>query len=256
MTITRTHNPASFIITGSPRSGLGTIYHALEQHPALQVICKDENPHFANDALFGVGNPSNQRYDQHYVDYGEDLLHGEISSAYLTHPYAISRIHRYNPDIKLVIILRNPAMRTYSQWQYATAQGLETASFTDILTTTAQSVEDMTAYQRNSLYGYHVSHILQYLDPHQVLFLKSDDLKEDPEVAMYRLFQFIGVPYLDLDLTAQNIGSYASSLTAETYNQMMEAYTSDVKTLESLVGLDCSSWKAKKAIDIQSKMNA
>ena len=124
MTSIRTQNSASFIVTGSPRSGLGTIYHALEQHPALQVICKDKNPHFADDNLYQRGNPSNQIYDQNYVDYGDDFLHGEVSSAYLTHPFAISRIQRYNPDIKLVIILRNPAMRTYSHWQYATAHGL------------------------------------------------------------------------------------------------------------------------------------
>ncbi len=256
MATTRTHNPASFIVTGSPRSGLGTIYHALEQHPALQVICKDEKPHFTDEDLYQSGNPSNRTYDQHYVDYGDDFLHGEVSAAYLTHPFAISRIQRYNPDIKLVIILRNPAMRTYSQWQQATAQGLENRPFTDVLTKTVQSKEDLTHYQSQSLYGYHVSHVLQYLDPHQLLFIKSDDFKEDPEVAMYQLCQFIGVPYLDLDLTAQNIGSYTDSLTDEMYDQVMQTYSSDVKSLESLVGWDCSTWTAQKSKEAKPRVTA
>ena len=220
------------------------------------MICKDKNPHFADDNLYQRGNPSNQIYDQNYVDYGDDFLHGEVSSAYLTHPFAISRIQRYNPDIKLVIILRNPAMRTYSHWQYATAHGLETKSLSELLSPTERSHEDLTPYQNQSLYGYHVSHLLQYLDPHQLLFLKSDDLKEDPEVAMYRVFQFLGVPYLDLDLTAQNLGSYSSSLPVELYDQMMQAYVSDIKDLESLVGLDCSTWTSKEAIEEQLQLHA
>jgi len=252
LTTTRTHNPASFIVTGSPRSGLGTIFHALEQHPALQVICKDEKPHFADDDLYMSGNPSNDIYEKDYLNYGDAFLHGEVSSAYLTHPFAISRIQRYNPDIKLAIILRNPALRTYSQWQQATAQGLEKRPFTDVIAKTAQSKEDLSLYQSQSLYGYHVSHLLQYLDPHQLLFLKSDDFKEDPEVAMYRLCQFIGIPYLDLDLTAQNIGSYTESLPDEIYDQVMQTYKPDIKRLESIVGWDCSTWTSHKSMGTQS----
>ena len=55
----------------------------------------------------------------------------EASPYYLFHPYVPERVHEFNPNIKLIILLRNPIDRAYSHYQYISKLGLEKLSFED-----------------------------------------------------------------------------------------------------------------------------
>jgi len=250
----RDSHPASFLVIGNPRSGLSSVHHALSQHPKLQVISSGEKAHFADDNAYAHGNPPRSIYESGYKNLSGDLIRGEVTSSYLSHPFAISRIHRYNPDIKLIVILRNPAMRTYSHWQEAKSRGLEKRSFAEIVHDACSSSlsqyetpPSSDNYIAQSLYSEQVSHIQQYFGPHQILCLRTEDLKEDAQVALYRMYQFIGVPYLEVDVPAQNVGSYAQSIEPKLYQDLSEHHRSDIRALESLVGWDCKDWTAPLA---------
>jgi len=241
------------MVIGSPRSGLSSIYHALAQHPQLQVIASADEAYFSNDQNFLRGTPRKSIYESAYKEVHEDLIRGEISSSYFTHPFAISRIQRYNPDVKLVIVLRNPAIRTYSHWQHAKSRGIEQRSFDEVVQSDKSSSDVLhfssispTDYMAHSLYSEYVSHIQQYFGPHQLLYVRTEDLKEDTEVALYRISDFIGVPYFDLDIPAQNVQSYDQSLSAHLYEHLQEVHREDVCKLEALTGCDCSDWTSSQ----------
>lgn len=256
MNTTRISNPASFVIMGSPRTGLSSIYHALTQHPSLQVICSGDDGYFADETHFANGNPPVHLYNQQFKQFSDDIIRGEISSGYLMHPFAISRLQRYNPDIKLIIILRNPAMRTYSHWHKAVQSGLEERSFVQVVKDARESYvsSDHTMplnYTGSSLYSSHISHVQQYFDTHQILFLLSDELKEDTDVALYRMCQFIGVHYMEMDTTAQNIGSYPSSIKPQEYNDLCAIHREDVNKVEKLTGLNCQEWLTQMPVQTQ-----
>ena len=241
---------------GSPRTGLSSIYHALTQHPSLQVICSGDDGYFADDSRFANGTPPAHLYNQQYKQFSENIIRGEISSGYLMHPFAISRMQRYNPGIKLIIILRNPAMRTYSHWHKAIKAGIEERSFAQVVEDARESYvsSDHTMllnYIGNSLYSSHISHVQQYFDTHQILYLLSDELKEDTHVALYRICQFIGVHYMEVDTTAQNIGSYPQHIQPKEYNDLSAVHREDIKNVEKLTGLNCKEWLTKMPAQAQ-----
>jgi len=248
----------SFIVAGARRSGHASIRHALSQHPRLQLIEDRHQGYFAKDDLYERGNPLIPYDDQLYASDTPLLVTGEVTNAYLHHPTAISRIYRYNPSIKMIVILRNPAERTYSHWQEATNQGLENRSWEQAINDELESSDNSILYQStlkgsylcSSRYGNQIQHLLQYLNPHQLLFIKSEDLRDDIEVMLYQIFQFLHVPYLDVDTSAQNLGDYHSSLNAESYNEIISAVQDDIELTEAMLGWNCDDWKQQRSVPI------
>lgn len=239
---------------GAKRSGHASVYHALTQHPQLRLIDQEDHGFFANDALFTKGNPSSRLYEQLCPKVYSDQICGEVSNTYLHHPAAIARINRYNPNIKLIIILRNPADRAYSHWQDTVTRGSENRSLTASinhevvsldLSSQHQSTHE-TGYLNNSRYSAQIEYLHQYFSPHQLLFIKSEDLRDDTEVVLYQLFQFLNVPYLEVDTSAQNLGNYQHSISADSYNKIINEVQADIIQTERLLGWDCRDWKDLK----------
>jgi hypothetical protein len=56
------------------------------------------------------------------------LYVGEASTAYLTDPSSAKNIYNFNPEAKIIIILRNPAERAYSLYNWMVQDGYEYAS--------------------------------------------------------------------------------------------------------------------------------
>src|SRR4051794_18715528 len=53
---------------------------------------------------------------------------GEASTAYLTDPSAAGNIYKYNPEARIIIVLRNPADRAYSLYCWMVQEGYENKS--------------------------------------------------------------------------------------------------------------------------------
>ncbi len=248
---------AAFILAGARRCANQSMYHMLSQHPMIQVLSDDDSGYFSTDENFDHGNPKSCHYDNLYSDSITDLIKGEVSATYLSSHQAIARIHRYNPNIKLIVILRNPAERTYSHWQKSKHLGVEKRSFAHALDEEASSRTDeltrQSSYLSESLYSDYIETLLQYFSPHQLLFLKAEDLRDDTEVTMYQVFQFLDVPFLYTDTSAQEVGHYTESISGQTYNDLIQFFAKDISKTETLLGWNCSDWSTPRTAIQESK---
>ena len=112
------------IIIGAQKSGTGAFYEILRQHP--QIIDRPGEIHFF-DIHFQEGiewykaqfpqieNPKAVRIDK--------------SPYYFFHPIAPKRAHSVLPKAKLIILLRNPVDRAYSQYWMNIRKKTEQLSF-------------------------------------------------------------------------------------------------------------------------------
>ena len=77
---------------------------------------------------------------------------GEITPFYLFHPEVAERIKRHMPNIKLIILLRDPAKRAISQYQHAVRKGFETLELKEALEAEEDRMNngDELVFQRNS----------------------------------------------------------------------------------------------------------
>jgi hypothetical protein len=125
-----------FLIVGVQRCGTTSMFHALSQHPAvIGALLRRKEVHY-----FDIGYRRGMTwYQSHFPLRASARLAARSTGAapvafesgpyYMFHPLAPERIARDLPGVKLVVMLRDPASRTYSAYAHESALGYETESF-------------------------------------------------------------------------------------------------------------------------------
>jgi hypothetical protein len=123
-----------FIIAGAQRAGTTSLYRYLAGHPAVVPASRKEVHFF--DLAYHRGL---WWYRAHFplrtrrTASGAAVRTGEASPYYMFHPHAPRRIAAALPRVKLVVLLRNPIDRAFSQYHHEVRHGHETLSFPDAL---------------------------------------------------------------------------------------------------------------------------
>ncbi len=105
------------------------------------------------------------------------------------------------PNIKLIVILRNPVDRTYSHYQMRVKLGKEPISFEEALAIeeSGQCPEmkgrspPIYPYLATSIYVKHLERWLSFFSPDQMLILFNEDLKTDPLGTLNQVCAFLEV---------------------------------------------------------------
>jgi hypothetical protein len=124
----------SFIMIGGQRCGTTSLFRALTAHP--QVV----RPAFHKGINYFDLNYQRGMtwYRGHFpmapVAEAMTARHGgpmsfEASGYYMYHPFALERIARDLPQVKLVIMLRDPVERAYSAYRHELSRGYEWETF-------------------------------------------------------------------------------------------------------------------------------
>ena len=105
----------NFTIIGAQKSGTSSLYYYLEEHPNISVSIKKEL-HF-----WSLHYEKGQDwYRSHFlpIPEGEFWQTGEASPTYLDSPETPERMYREFPDMKLIVLLRNPVSRAISHYHH------------------------------------------------------------------------------------------------------------------------------------------
>ncbi|WP_328794709.1 sulfotransferase domain-containing protein [Herbidospora solisilvae] len=111
----------SFLIVGAQRCGTTSLYRALSQHPMVAKPVLRKGVHYF-DMAYGRGLAW---YRAHFPLRRTGMLAFESSPYYLFHPLAGPRIAWDLPDVKLVVLVRDPVERAISAHAHELARGFE-----------------------------------------------------------------------------------------------------------------------------------
>jgi hypothetical protein len=121
----------SFLICGGQRCGTTSLYRALSQHPAVLKAVLHKGVHYF-DVGYGRGPrwyrghfPTLRAADRVEATWGVRAQTFESSPYYMYHPQAPARIAADLPDVRLVVLVRDPVERAYSQHAHEVARGYE-----------------------------------------------------------------------------------------------------------------------------------
>ncbi|MFY0579570.1 sulfotransferase domain-containing protein [Cystobacter fuscus] len=113
------HLHPSFILIGPPKSGSTSLWYSLSAHPRVAVreniYCKEPS-FFWRDDLYARGIESYLR--NFPKDDGSGRITFECTQNYFSSPDAYRRIHEAYPDMKLIVVLRDPVARAYSLYTH------------------------------------------------------------------------------------------------------------------------------------------
>jgi hypothetical protein len=176
-----------FFVIGAAKAATTWIQVQLQAHPA--IFMPDPEPHFFS-----------REYDRgldHYAGFFEGRpqerpVIGEKSADYLSHPDAPARIAAMVPHARLVLQLRDPVERAYSDYKMFYRRGTVGGRPQDYL----QSLDNpFPRFLEDGLYGRHVERWLRHFPREQILAFRFEDVAEAPEAVMRRTCDHLGVAF-------------------------------------------------------------
>ena len=118
-----------FLIIGAQRCGTTSLYRYLEKHPQVIGAAPSKGVHY-----FDVHHERSLRwYRAHFPTrrrrerVGRRAVTGEASPYYVFHPHGPDRVRAAVPNVRLILMLRDPVVRAFSQYQQEYARGFEDA---------------------------------------------------------------------------------------------------------------------------------
>jgi hypothetical protein len=193
----------NLFLVGAAKAGTTTLYEALTRHPAVYMSPMKE-PHFFSRIQPA---PEREAFFPHVTAEDEYLalfegatgeqLRGEASTSYLWDANAAERIKRVLPEARILIILRDPVDRAYSQYWNDVREGFERRSFLDALVEEQRSGPG--AWGVTSLYiecGRYADQVERYLDRFgpRVHVSFFEDLVGDEASTLADIHSFLELP--------------------------------------------------------------
>ena len=109
------HEKLGFVIAGAQKAGTTTLDHLLRTHPQVLMASVKET-HFFDDETLDWRRPDYAVLDAFYPA-TPGRLRGEATPITLFWRPALDRLHRYDPDARIVLSLRDPVQRACSHWR-------------------------------------------------------------------------------------------------------------------------------------------
>ncbi|GAA3777135.1 hypothetical protein GCM10022271_06650 [Corallibacter vietnamensis] len=104
----------SFMIVGAQKAGTTSLYHYLIQHPSIKSALKKEVNYF--DKNYYKGDSWYKAFFP--IEKNDNSITGEATPFYMFHPLSMKRLAEYNPNFKIIVLLREPASRAISHYYH------------------------------------------------------------------------------------------------------------------------------------------
>lgn len=124
-----------FFIVGAPKCGTTALSHYLKQHPDIYMAQK-ETHFFGSDLHFGPQffRRDAETYKAEFKDWAGQTRAGEASVWYLFSHKAAEEIKAFNPDARIIIMVREPVSMLYSLYhQFRSDKNEHLATFEEAL---------------------------------------------------------------------------------------------------------------------------
>jgi hypothetical protein len=220
-----------FVVAGAPKAGTTALHGALATHPALYLSPVKEPKFYMTDGRpppragqRGPGDPHSalewmwrrEEYLALFDAAPPDAVRGESTPFYLYDRAAHARLAADVPGIKVVVVVRDPVDRAWSNWVHLRADGLEPEP--DFLTAVRLEQQRADAgwapfwhYRGLGRYGAQLRDLYRHVPPEQVFVLRYRQLVDTPRETLDRVTSFLGVaPGIAHTVAPENVKPYVA----------------------------------------------
>lgn len=237
--------PPDFIIIGTQKGGTTSLYRYLEKHPQI-VGCIKKETHFWN-LHFRRGL---DWYLSHFPHLSPeaDIRTGEATPNYLEIPEVPHRLFRAFPQVKLIVLLRNPIHRSISQYHHWVRLMQESRTLEEAMTSELNLLQKGTKqeiatspsprYIQRGLYLYFLQNWMSVFPRSQFLILPSEEFYQSPRDTFAKVLDFLELPPYQLaEYSCHNRGHYAPTET-DIYAQLRDYFRPHNRRLQEFLNLE------------------
>jgi len=266
----------SALVIGAQKSGTTALYRYLGRHPGVAPARAKELDFFQCDSRYRRGLdyyhahfPRLTPRNRHKKTF--DVTPGYMNGAAKGAP----RIHRYNPDLLLIAVLRDPVARAFSGWQHYRrncrtragwfqrwqkrcneklpedffaprprpfGEDFEMDMRDEIACLEQDRVIEMPIL-RLGMYAEHLGHYLRRFPREQLLVLQTETMKADTVAALRRIESFVGLQPHDWppeEVKPESVGGYKDPIPQAARDLLRDFYRRQNRALCDLLDMTFS----------------
>ena len=184
-----------YLIIGTQRAGTTSLYQWLIQHPQVVPARMKEVRYFSLNYRQGM-----HWYGKQLGKRRHDSVHGEAEPNYLFMPEVPERVKRAVPQVKLIVLLRDPVQRAWSNYKLIKQMNLEKlspkAAFEAEEKRVAGSRREWLyhSYKGRGRYAEQLARWFKHFPQEQFLILHSQDMFDNPAAVYRQTLDFLGLP--------------------------------------------------------------
>ncbi|WP_081210032.1 sulfotransferase family protein [Salegentibacter sediminis] len=241
-------------IVGTQKGGTSALFNYLEKSPEVTGGYKKEIGFFSKEQIFRLGTYWYEKQFSKSKKAAKIFL--DASPEYLYHPSVPEKIYDYNPEAKIIILLRNPISRAFSHYnmfknihslpedkkeilirKFNKSDGksmiplINNEYFPDFMDLIKQEVENVNSLEPSFIRrGYYYEQIKRYIDlfpNEQILILESSTLRENKKATLTNICSFLNISLKFLDhqeYENKHVGKYSEKMRPEEEKYLRDHY--------------------------------
>ena len=175
--------PINFLIIGAAKCATTWLQRSLQNSPDI-FMPGPELHFFSREFERGL-----DWYKAQFADARSQTLLGEKSNSYLTEPVAAERIHAAFPQARLIVQMRDPVERAYSDYCMLFRRGEVSGRVDQYLDPETAANDRFIDHGR---YARHIRRFFDFFPPEQILLLFYEDIRTDPVQQLRRVADHLG----------------------------------------------------------------
>jgi Sulfotransferase family len=209
----------NFFIVGAGKAGTTSLYRYLKQHPQIYMSPIKEPSYFASEVRVenlspafrrhvrrqsvGMSNPlgwlvlDGDDYQRLFADVKDEIAIGEATPTYLWSETAAANIHARVPHARIILMLRDPAERAFSQYLHQLAEGLTRYTFREQIEKSARGgnreLSILHPFLEIGLYYQQVKRYLAVFPREQMRIYWYEEAWRQPARLLKDIFEFLQV---------------------------------------------------------------
>lgn len=249
-----------FIIIGAQKAGTTAAAYNLNLHPDLSVF----------SGVTEYGQREIEFFNQHwergadwYLSHLDPVkkLRGEKTAELLHRTICHPRIYSVNPNVKLIVLLRSPIERSFSQWKMAVCNKKdEVRSFSEVILDEISKI-DMEEYKSHfyscrerkvsnwregyvlkSFYYEQLVSLFRFFRRENVYIAISEKIKANMKSEYNKIFRFLEVDdFIDV-FEEKFVCSNNLTMHQRDYNNLKDLFKKQNEKLFGLLGYEIKEW--------------
>lgn len=236
-----------FIIAGTMKGGTTAGIVNLSKHPDISMV-KEEIHYFENTKNYQKGL---EWYKSHF-DYTKKMA-GDKNHDVMYQSSCLQLLQEINPQVKIILFLRNPIERAYSHWKmirdlFKGEESFEYAVMDEIKNRWRENRISKITFRyhfvQRGFYYEQIEEILKYFPKDNLYIAISEKIKDNMDEQYQKVFSFLNLPeyHTDFQEIFKSKSNNNVNKNSRIYKFLKDLYTKDVRNLEKFIGYKTDWW--------------
>ncbi|MGI9598976.1 MAG: sulfotransferase domain-containing protein [Acidimicrobiales bacterium] len=247
------------MLAGVQRSGTTALFEALYRLPNVERPRRGKGSHYFSYNYyrgwewFQSQFPTQSWATRVESRVGAPMFCFDACPYYLFHPFAVERMAQALPDVKVMVMLRDPVRRAESHFHHSVSHGHEDLSFHQALDRESDrmsgEIERMEqdwsywshghehhSYFAKGVYVEQLERLFHYYDRDQIMVIQSEAFYRDSNSVLAQVTDWLGLQSVTLDQRDDRNGHEYKRMDGEMRSHLIELYREPNERLYDLLG--------------------